>query len=300
MGNRCRIVAPDADLAERGRAIVQSLDDRWSRFNPASEVCALNRNAGRVTLVSAETYRLVEHASRARHLTAGLFNPLQLSRLEELGYARSWNHGEQDSPDPVAEGGPACTEDIELFAHINAVRIPVGTRFDPGGIGKGLAGDIVVEQLAPLGATSMQVELGGDVRVSGLPWAGEQWQVNVEGSDGRLLCAQLSLDGGGIATSGTHRRTWQRGGRRMHHLVDPRTGWPANTDLIAASVTASSLWFAEVIAKAVVIAGSADGSALLAKHGLAAVLHRNDGDVARIRVVENASTSSILTSRELS
>lgn len=288
MGNSCRIVAPDAEIAAAGEAMVHDLDERWSRFRATSEVSVMNRAAGCLTIVSAETFRLVELAEHARLVTDGWFHPLLLTRLEELGYDATWTAIPADAHLPVPEARlPAVLEPIELVATLSAVRLPDATRFDPGGIGKGLAADLVAERLVDAGATSVQVELGGDVRVSGEPWVGHEWSVTVEHVDGGRACAQLSLPGGGVATSGTHRRAWRRDGRRLHHLIDPHTMWPASTDLTAVTVAASSSWFAEVTAKAVLMMGADAGRRHLRRHGLAGVLHHRAGATAAVEVVHN-------------
>ena len=149
------------------------------------------------------------------------------------------------------------SQPIELFDDVKAVRLPEGTAFDPGGIGKGLAGDLVAAALLDEGAGSVQVELGGDVRVAGPPWSGDEWQVQVDDVDhGAAVAATISLPEGGVATSSVMRRRWRRGGVDVHHLLDPSTGSSADTDLDAVTAVAPTLWWAEVVAKVALMAGS--------------------------------------------
>ncbi len=286
MGNDCRIVAPSDELAEHGRATVDRLEHLWSRFLPTSEISALNRADGALCIVSAETYRLIEHAEHAREATGGWFNPLQLSQLEELGYRQSWRHGPPvDTALPSTATTPACEAPIELHPNILGVQLPAGARFDPGGLGKGLAGDIVAEQLAALGASAAQIELGGDVRVLGEPWDGDEWTIHVERLDNSGAPLLLRLAAGGAATSGTGRRRWRRGGIDLHHLLNPNTGWPADTDVIAATVTASTLAWAEIFAKTAVICGQSEAASRLSAAGLTAVLHVQCGQTISLTVV---------------
>jgi thiamine biosynthesis lipoprotein len=272
MGNACRIVAPTADLARRGRELVDDLERRWSRFLPGSEISHLNATAGDLTVVSEPTFRLLERAEHARGATSGAYNPFVLDRLEELGYDRPWGESPPDSAAPApVPAAPICTAPIELFDTICAVRLPPGARVDPGGIGKGLAGDLVAEHLRRLGASSAQIELGGDVRVLGPSWGGGEWHIDVTPS-GDAPAARITIAEGGVATSGVTRRRWTRGGRTLHHLLDPRTGWPADTDLAMVTASASTLWWAEVVAKVAVMAGSAGAEAVLREHGASGVL----------------------------
>ena len=138
------------------RSSSEELEQRWSRFLPDSEVSQLNRTSGRVCVVSDLTFELVSRAEQARVATSGAFNPLMLDQLEQLGYDRTWDRVERDRRD-VVETQAASVEPIELFADACAVRLPEGTRFDPGGIGKGLAGDLVA-----VGAAERGCAVGAD------------------------------------------------------------------------------------------------------------------------------------------
>jgi thiamine biosynthesis lipoprotein len=276
MGSRCRIIAPDRRLVAIAEEKVRELEQTWSRFIPTSEISALNRLDGKLALLSPDTYVLVSRAEQARQATDGAFNPLMLDHLEILGYDASWQLV-RDSDASLSSLPPVCLEPIELYPEICGVKLPQGTRFDPGGIGKGLAGDLVTAMLRDLGASSTQVELGGDVRVSGLDWSGGSWRVTVgDGDHGADEAAFISIPEGGIATSSSVRRSWRRGDRRLHHLLDHTTGMPADTDLAAATVVAPELWWAEVIAKVAVISGSRIGRQLLEELGMTGLFVHRD------------------------
>lgn len=277
MGSGCRVVAPTAEDVTAARAVVQQLERRWSRFRPGSEISRLNAAPGRWTVVSAETFALLERAEHARRRTEGAFEPFLLGRLEDLGYDRPWT-GPPDSPLRAPEPTFVRPGPVEVDQSTGAVRLPPGARFDPGGIGKGFAADLVADHLRAAGAAWGQVELGGDVRVFGPAPSGPAWRVRVEGPDGAGYAAEVVIAEGGVATSGTARRSWRRGGRSLHHLIDPATGWPAETDLVAVTATAGSLWWAEVVAKVVLIAGSAAGERILRGLGLGGVLLRRTGE----------------------
>jgi thiamine biosynthesis lipoprotein len=225
--------------------------------------------------VSDVTFELIERAEQARAATAGAFNPLMLGQLMALGYDTTW--------DDVTNGPlvpptltPASDLPIELFTDVKAVRLPEGTSFDPGGIGKGLAGDLVAAALLADGAASVQVELGGDIRVAGPPWSGTEWQVNVDDTDhGAAVAATVSLADGGVATSSVVRRRWRRGEIDVHHLLDPSTGYSADTDLDAVTAVAPTLWWAEVVAKVALMAGSAGARSVFDRYDMSGLLVRS-------------------------
>ena len=215
----------------------------------------MNRAAGHPTVVSDATYALVATAARASELTGGRFNPLMLDQLEASGYRCSW--GDQ-APTPGPELiGPGSVEPITLFPDARAVLLPEGTRFDPGGIGKGLAVDRAIEACRSAGAAFASVELGGDLRVFGSPWYGDRWVIGVAdplrpGAD----IATLTPTEGAVTTSTTIKRRWFDGRQWRHHLLDPATGRSGDTDLVAVSTCSSEAWWAEVAAKTAVLAGS--------------------------------------------
>ena len=252
------------------------LERTWSRFDLSSEVCGLNEHAGRLTIVSPVTYELVSLAEHARRATGGAFNPLMLDHLVELGYDRTWESVQR--VDAVLPPARAVSDDpIELYPEVSGIRLPSGTRFDPGGIGKGMAGDMVAAALLAAGADAVQIELGGDVRVAGPSWSGGTWQVELDDSDhGRSCPATISLADGGVATSSVLRRRWRRGDVDVHHLIDANTGRSAITDLDAATVVGPTLWWAEVVAKVALMRGSAHGRELLEEFGMSGVLVGRD------------------------
>lgn len=276
MGSSCRIVAPDAELARHGQVLVEELEQAWSRFVPDSEISRVNAHAGSLSIVSAVTYELISVAERARRATAGAFNPLMLDHLIALGYDRSWETM-VDSSSSMPPAAPGAVAAIELFPEVSAIRLPAGTRFDPGGIGKGLAGDMVAAALLAAGAESVQIELGGDVRVAGPAWDGGVWRVELDDVDhGVARPASVAVAGGGVATSSVMRRRWSLGGVRVHHLLDASTGLPALSDLDSVTAVAPTLWWAEVVAKTALIAGRRRARSLLEHHSMTGVLVGGD------------------------
>ncbi|MFW2382379.1 MAG: FAD:protein FMN transferase [Acidimicrobiales bacterium] len=276
MGSSCRIVVEGgpAGLAHVAESMVARLEQMWSRFHPDSEVSQLNRNNGSITVVSPETLLLVTRARDATVLTDGAFNPLMLDQLCRLGYREAWRQPPNEGRVTVQ---PGCTEAITLFPEISAVLLPANSKFDPGGIGKGLAADLVTEMLIDRGASSSSVELGGDLRVSGSSWLSDDWEVQIEDPfDRALSVGAISPQGGAVATSSRLERRWLCEGREVHHLLDPSTGLPSTTDLVAVSACSSAAWWAEVVAKVTLMAGSQSAPQLLQRFGTPAVLVTED------------------------
>ncbi|MDG2114026.1 MAG: FAD:protein FMN transferase [Actinomycetota bacterium] len=272
VGSRCRIVTQGADgAAAAGQRLVEELDALWSRFEPDSEISRLNRFSGQMVFLSRRTVELLQRAEVAREWTQQRFNPLMLAHLADLGYDRSWHLG--PTADTPAAPEPACADAIDVFHSLSAVQLPPGTQFDPGGIGKGVIVDLVAEELQRRGATCIMVELGGDVRVEGTPWYADEWSVEIAAPQQRdQVAGTITVERGAVATSSILSRRWNTDSEPRHHILDPRTGHPAETDLVTVTVTADQAWRAEVAAKSILILGSAgaiDEMHRLGVHGIA-------------------------------
>jgi thiamine biosynthesis lipoprotein len=169
-----------------------------------------------------------------------------------------------------------CT-DIEIDDH--QVRLPAGTGFDSGGIGKGLAADLVAVEVMTAGADGVCINLGGDLRVLGTSSDGT-WTVAIEHPSSVEPIAHVGLEYGAIATSTTLKRRWVVGDEERHHLIDPHTGMPSTTDLTLATVIAGEAWIAEVMAKAVLLRGSERAFDLLHEEHAAALVVDQHGAIA--------------------
>lgn len=249
------VVGGPAALVEEARRRVDDLERRWSRFLPDSEVNELNRRAGERVRVSADTAELVVRAVEGWRLSAGAFDPTLLGAILRAGYDRPFDRLGRSGP-----AGPRCELDagaagIEVDG--DTVRLPAGTGFDPGGIGKGLAADVISREAMAAGAEGVCVNLGGDVRVRGTGPEGEAWTVAVDHPWSGTALVHLGLVDGAVATSTTLRRRWEVAGDVRHHLIDPQTGLPSTTEVNLATVVAGEAWAAEVLVKAVLLAGAA-------------------------------------------
>ena len=264
--------------AEAARGRIDDLERRWSRFLPDSEISGLTRRAGEWVTLSPDSRLLVERAVDAWRLTVGRFDPTVLGAVIRAGYDRSFEllgPVGADTPSPLAIGAAGIEVDGDR------VRLPAGVGFDPGGIGKGLAADVVVADTLAAGAAGVCVNLGGDLRVAGQaldhPSA---WTVAVEHPAAPGPLALLGLHDGAVATSTTLRRRWTgAGGEVRHHLIDPWTGAPSTSDLTLAAVVAGEAWVAEVLAKAVLLRGSERAFDLVAGLGADALTVDRSGAV---------------------
>lgn len=280
MGTTVSMLLPQ-DQGELGARIVRTLFSEWeealSRFLPASELSRLNQQAGISTPVSDLLYQVLATALTAAQATAGVYDPTLLDQLVQLGYDRTFD----DLPavrlqsSPIFPGEPGGGwRGIRVDPVRRRVTLPAGIKLDFGGIAKGMAVDAALEKLRLSGVSSALVNAGGDLAVLGLPPTAQHWQIAVPG---RERFWTIPLRQGAIATSGIARRHWLQGQMLRHHLLNPRTGLPAQSDLWSVTVVADRCEQAEVAAKVAFILGSRQGADFLRKHRIAGLLVHTDG-----------------------
>lgn len=273
------IIDGDPTLLAVAARRLADLEARWSRFLPTSEVSGLNAAGGRTTIVSADTYRLVERALDAWRMTAGRFDPTVLGDVVRAGYDRSFEQLPADRRDAPLTGMGQGASGIVLLPSARGVALPPGVGFDPGGIGKGLAADMVAEELMAAGADGVCVNVGGDLRVEGTRGGEADWPLAIDPLHDGSAVATVRLGRGAIATSTRGRRAWHVAGVEAHHLIDPATGRPAIDGLMAVSVIASECWRAEALAKAAFVAGAGRALGVIDDAGAAGLLVDDDGAV---------------------
>lgn len=278
MGTRAHVIVAGGPegLADVAAARIEQLESLWSRFRPGSDTSRLNLQAGAGVRVAPETVDLVERAVEGWRLTAGAFDPTLLGPVIRAGYDRTFDLIPARARPGRSDAQPACAG-IETGP--GWVRLPAGSGFDPGGIGKGLAADIVAAEVLAAGARGVCVNLGGDLRVAGEGPGGDTWTVAVEHPGSPEPIARLGLADGAVATSTTLRRRWRVGGEPRHHLIDPRTGVPSATGVDLAAVVAGQAWVAEVLAKAVLLAGWRGEAGVLAGTGAEALTVATGGRI---------------------
>jgi thiamine biosynthesis lipoprotein len=242
MGTEIELLV-DADDAEQALGAAESefhrLEALLSRFRPDSQLSRLNE--AKALSVHPDVSAVVELALQARDSTGGRFDPTVHDAVVAAGYDRSF--------ELVPAAGPAVASAARcgggVYLDGDRIELDPDVRLDLGGIGKGFA----VERAALVLATAgpCLVNAGGDLAVRG-----GSWPVGLETADGTIT---LELGRGAIATSGRDRRRWRRNGREQHHLIDPRTGSPSDSDLLRVTVVAPAAVQAEVWAKALFLAG---------------------------------------------
>lgn len=290
MGGRAQVLVVGAsELAGWAEARIEDLERQWSRFVGMSDVSIANGAAGTPVPVGPDTVLLAKTALLAQEETGGAYDPLLGEDIAHLGYDRTFDaidYGASPAPAPRRPKGSLLVSDDEA-----TITVPVGRAFDPGGIGKGLAADMVVDGLADRGADGALVNIGGDVRVWGTSPTVEGWVISVEHplvANAELV--RVVLADGAVASSSRLRRRWGPAEAPVHHLLDPESGRPVDNGVAAVTVFADTGRRAEAFAKAAFLAGCEGGIDVLEANGLDGMVAGNDG---RVRSTRNMSVIAV-------
>jgi thiamine biosynthesis lipoprotein len=291
LGTQVRLVLTDpgalgaarADLAGR----LDLLDRTCSRFRPDSELRRLDPHRGGPVPISPLLAELVEAGLRAARLTDGDVDPTLGTAMQEAGYDRTFRLVAPDGPALRIVAGPAAGwRAVQLDRERCLLTVPTGVLLDLGATAKAWAADDAAGALADRFGCGVLVSLGGDIAVAGQAPEGG-WNVRVQDAVGHPdlpaigPSAMVSVASGGLATSSVSARRWVRGGAPMHHVLDPRTGMPAQSPWRTVSVAAASCVDANVASTAAIVRGHA-APGMLRGLRLPARLVATDGAVTTV------------------
>ena len=270
-----------ADALRIAEAEVRAIDATCSRFLADSELSQLNRRAGAgEARLSPLLEAALVAAFEAAEMTGGLVDPTVGRAVTDAGYTVSFGDLAPDGPalQVVVEAVPGwrC---LGYDPDRHSVRVPTGVSLDLGASGKAWAADRAAAAVTAALGTTVAVECGGDIAVSG-PHPRGGWPVRVASDVDSADGVQVALFDGGLATSGTGMLRWRRGGIELHHVIDPATGRPAATPWALVTVAAASCLEANAAATAALIMGASAFDWLNA-HALPARLVDRAGNVHR-------------------
>ena len=245
---------------------VGQFEARYSRFFPDSLIGRINAAAGEHWVeTDAETDRLFTLCQELFFFTRGSFDPTALPLIQ------LWNWKARP---PVVPEDAAIQAARELTGWNKIQRRPGGIflpqrgmALDLGGIGKEYAVDCVMNMAIQRGIPNVLVDFGQDLRVRGHAPDKQFWWLGLDDPKQPGKCwGGVAVTDQAVATSGDYLRHFEVNGRRYGHILDPRTGYPAQNDCRAVSVIAPSCTIAGLLATSVCILGAKEGLELIEMH----------------------------------
>ena len=232
MGGPCEVLAEVADEAEARKvadtvaACAWRVEDRFSRYRADNIVARINTASGEPVEVDGETANLFDFAALMYRLSDGLFD------ITSGVLRKAWTF----------DGGNRVPEQAEIdallpfvgWSKVHWVRpvitLPAGMQIDLGGIGKEYAVDQAAQLVAQITGAAVLVNFGGDLAVTRSRNGDRAWRVGIESIDAAVRTAAKLVDlaAGALSTSGDTYRYVESEGRRLSHILNPRTGWPVS------------------------------------------------------------------------
>ncbi|MGD0255433.1 MAG: FAD:protein FMN transferase [Acidimicrobiales bacterium] len=288
LGTTVTLAVDRPDQIELAESILvgelDAIDRACSRFRADSEIWRLYASGGANVRVSPLLFEAIATACAVAERTGGAVDPTVGAAVEALGYDRDFAEVRLLTAPLRAEPRPAPGWwRVELDASSHSVRVPPGIRLELGASAKALAADGAARSIASATDSGVLVSIGGDVSVAGAPPPGG-WPIGISidsSTPAEAVGHVVSLSSGGLASSSTAVRTWRRGNRRLHHIVDPVTGDVASEYWKLVSVAAASCVDANAASTAAIIWG-AQAVAQLDALELPARLVRGDGAVTTV------------------
>ena len=253
MGTTIEMQGPSHQRLETAfRIVVERFDEderRFSRFRADSELSRVNGSSGRPTGISQTFAEVVRLALAGAASSDPWFDPTVHDALVAAGYDRDFDEVLSGARGRLHPAEP-CGRWREIVLEGTTLRMPEGVHLDLGGFVKGWTADVAAEQAVAAGLPWILVNAGGDLRLAGDAPGLDVGVEDPRDPENRLL--RLRLSHGALATSSTRTRAWGDG---EHHVIDPRTGEPASTGVIQATVWAERCADAEVLATAALLEG---------------------------------------------
>lgn len=281
------------DAVNRCVSYINELEADISRTKDSSDVSALNAAAGQTVTLSEQTADVLSNALRLAQETEGQFDPT-VAPLSDL-----WKIGTEDA---------AVPQQVDIDAALPAVgyqnvsldstkaTMQAGAKLDLGGIGKGYAADHVAQILRDAGVESAHISLGGNIYVLGEKDRGVPWTVGITDPDKKEeYMATLKVSDTSVVTSGDYERYFEQDGKRYCHIFDPKTGYPAETDLRSVTVVSPDSTMADAYTTALFVMGFDKAWEFCQQHDVQAVFVLDDQTV---RVTDGLKDSFSLTSSE--
>lgn len=288
----------NADAAlDEAVAEIERLDALWSIASSDGEIARLN--AEKQITASADTLALLTRAKEISAATDGLFSTTIAPLMEAWGFTS----GDYRVPDEAELSALlAHVDDEEIAISDSTVTIPADAKVDLGGIAKGFTSARVMEIFRENGVENGILSLGGNVQALGTKPDGSLWRVGLQDpADERTLFATLELADKAVITSGAYERNFEQDGVVYHHIIDPRTGYPAENGLSSVTIVSDDGTLADGLSTALFIMGKesavefwrshrndfdmvllADDGAVTVSAGIADALALSDGSTAEV------------------
>ncbi len=264
---------------QQGESYLYYIEDKFSTTRTSSELSQLNAGAGQWQSVSDDMAQVIVHALALSKETGGAFDPTIHSILTTWGFTT--DSFQVPDPTEIHELMPYVgAEKIKYNEKTQEVLIPKGFSLDFGGIAKGYAGDELANAMEEAGVKTGLLTLGGNVVAIGRKTDGAMWNIGIQNPSGGGALASVAIEDKAVVTSGGYQRYFAREGELYGHIIDPTTGYPAQSGLTSVTIITDSALEGDVLSTALFVMGVEKGADYWREHqDFEAVFITDEGDI---------------------
>lgn len=272
-----KVVARDSNIPGTLEADIQNrlinLDSLLTTYQQLSELNSLNRAPlGEPQAISSELMAVLAVAKQAYQLSEGAFDPTVGPLVDLWGFGPDYRDDELPTVAAVANALQQVGFDhLRVEGQLSQATRNKDIRLDLSAVAKGYAADNIAALLSSYQLSNYLVEIGGELRLSGLNASNTPWRIAIESPDSQSQGAVqkiVQLSNVAVATSGDYRNYFEKDGKRYSHTIDPRTGYPIDHNLASVTVVADTAAFADAMATAFMVMGGEESLAMANKLNL--------------------------------
>ncbi|MGN0633242.1 MAG: FAD:protein FMN transferase [Oscillospiraceae bacterium] len=264
---------------------INALEKLWSVTDEYSEIYRINNSGGQAVEVSPQTAELLRFSLDMHERTEGAFDITLYPVLKAWGFTTDEYRvpGDEEIAQLLKNTG---VQNISL--ENNTVQIPDNMQIDLGAVGKGYAGDLVAQRLKSNGVSSALIDIGGNIQTVGVKPDGEKWTVGIRSPFGEGNFATLEIGECAVVTSGGYERYFVDNGKTYRHILDPKTGKPADSGLASVTVIGSEGRLCDALSTSLFVMGLDKAEKLWKEsNAFEMVIVTSDGDIYITEGIEN-------------
>lgn len=276
------VYSSDQDLSDSIKAVIDLVDNELSMFNPASVLSAVN--AGATDTVDVHFRKVFGCASYVSAISGGRYDPTVAPLVDIWGFGRGSSDAEPSDSLVSAVLASVGIAECRIDDTGRLTRKSDSTEFDFSSLAKGYGVDCVAAMLERNGVADYMIEIGGEIRVLGHSPKGRKWRIQIDeplpgAAHARFTVIELGPDPVAVATSGNYRNyRVDSDGKIFGHTISPLTGRPVLTEVLSATVLASSCMLADALATACMTGTAQQAVSLLEGAGADGLIITADKD----------------------
>lgn len=233
---------------------IRRLEKVFSATDEQSDIYKLNNAEGTETVIDSDAYILLDYSKYINTITGGNFDVTVYPLMKLWGFTdKEYKVPESDE---IKEALHRINSENIILTENYTVKLQNNAQVDLGGIAKGYIADKAAEAMKEAGAEYGIISLGGNIRTVGAKPSGEDYSIGIKAPDSADYFAVINTGECSVVTSGAYQRNFEKDGKTYHHILDPETGYPSQSDIVSATIIGTDGALCDALSTAVFIGGS--------------------------------------------